>query len=290
MMKSEQLISGTSFFKKKKLTLKEGLIQISDIFAFDFKKNLKLFIFMVVVAILMFIGQLTSMEIGFSQGIPLPEEPIEYIKPLRAFLTMFITISSAIFGGSIIAEDFGKNTGNLLFPKTTRTRLFLGRTILRYTLIVSIIILYYVLIASITFAKYEKVPAVLWNSMGWELLYALMVFSLGCLYSSMVKSTAFSVIFTVFLMVMGFNLIFTFIKAFIPEFEPLYNPAYYQYIIYYSLIGIPDPRYEIYEYPGATYYSWTTPSELGALFGMSIFTAIMLFLALIRFQRRQIKN
>ncbi len=287
---SEQITPNITFFEKKKLALKRGLIQIWDIIFFDLKKSLRLYIGLVIIAILMFIGLSVSFEVGLSYGAELPDDPIEYIKPLRAFLTTFVIITSAAFGGSIIATDFGKKTGNLIFPKTTRTRLFIGRAILRYALIVSIVVLYYVLIGSSTFVKYGEVPSVLWNSMGWVFLYALMVFSLGSLYSSLMKSTAFTLIITVFLMFMGFDLIFTFVRAFLPETEPLYNPAYYQWIIYYSLVGIPEPRYEIYEYPGATFYSWATPSEVGALIGMSIFTVVIFCLALIRFHLRQLKN
>ncbi|MFW9987838.1 MAG: ABC transporter permease [Candidatus Odinarchaeota archaeon] len=284
--------------EKQKVGLRRDLTQIFDTTTFELKKNIKSFIMILFIFVGIFAIYLIVSELQYMQDVPLPEDPIDYIKSYMDMFGFLALLSAAGFAGSIIAEDFHRQTGNLLFPKINKIRLLIGRVISKYGLNAICVSIYYILVGTMTFIKYGEIPLVLWGSLGWALLYTFMIFSFVTLMSSLMKSTAISIIVSILLLLMVFSLITSILSFAGVETEPLYILTYYEGIITASL-DMPDIRYQEIRMPigsggsggeFATFRTWITPTEIVALIGMLIFTSVFLVLAYLRFRQRQSKS
>ncbi|MFX1258205.1 MAG: ABC transporter permease [Promethearchaeota archaeon] len=281
--------------EKKKVGLIRRITQIIDTIKFELTRNWKSFVLMLIVYFAVFLLHLIIYELEEANGVELPEESIDYITEYFDMLGFLIIISTATFGGAIIAEDFKKQTGNLLFPKISKTRLLIGRTISRYSLNATLIIFYYTLVASITNYKYDELPDTYIDSMGWALLYTFMIFTFIIFMSSINRSKASAIIISILFLLIVFNIIRTVLMFTRIEVEPLFLLTYYENIITASL-DMPDPRYEEVSFgprdeeDPVEFKRWLTPSESGALIGMFLFSIIFLIVALLIYKKRQSKN
>jgi ABC-type transport system involved in multi-copper enzyme maturation permease subunit len=294
-LESEQVKKDMVLIERKRAGLKRNFSQIGDTITFEFKKNLMNFILMLLVFSLIFLIFVIVQELQYSQGVKLPDNPVDYITTYLEMFGFMIIISTATFAGSIIAEDFQKQTGNLLFPKISKSRLLIGRIISRYALNVISVCFYYILIGIITFIKYSEIPVVLWASMGWALIYTFALFTFVTFISSIMKSTSVSIIVSILFLLIVFNLIIMILRFTGLNVEPLFILTYYEGIVLYSL-AMPDPRY-IYldlQPPGTgepiTFKQWLTPTIPASLLGMAIYISIFLILAYFLYKRRQSKN
>ena len=290
----EQLVTEQNNIEKKKIGMKRYVTQIIDTISFEIKRTWKTFVLLLIVYFAIFLLNFLIFEIREAQRVELPEETIDYIDNYFGFLGILIIISTATFGGGIIAEDFQKQTGNLLFPKISKNRLLIGRTISRYALNAILIVFYYIMVGIITNYEYEEIPDTYINSMGWALLYTFMVFTFVIFMSSINKSKATAIIISILLFIMVFNILNTILFFTRIEIEPLFIPTYYENIIQASL-DMPEPRFEDEEFgrPGQdnpTFKRWITPSIYGALIGMLLFSALQLIGAYLLYKRRQSKN
>lgn len=293
-IEDDKIIEKTNF-QKKKMGLDRHFTQIIDTIHFEFKRYYKITIILAIVFFLIFLLNLITNEIQEIQGVEVTEDSIDYISSYLNMLDLLIIISTVTYGGSIIAEDFQKQTGNLLFPKIKKSRLLIGRIISRYTLNATLVCFYYILVASITYYKYEEVPQVLFESMDWALLYTFMLFSFVIFMSSFNKSVASSIIISIIFLLMVFNMIINILVFTRITIEPLFIITYYENIITASL-DMPDPRYEDVSRPsrreGQTveFRRWLTPSKIDAILGMSLFSSLFLIVAYIFFRMRQSKS
>ncbi|MBA7700248.1 hypothetical protein ES703_108958 [subsurface metagenome] len=281
---------------REKAGLKRNISQIGNTITFEFKRNLRNFIIMLVVFTSVFFLLLLISELQLAQDVQLPNDPIDYVDDyLTQFFGFLIIISASLFGGSIIVEDFKKQTGNLLFPKISKTRLLIGRLTSRYTLNAICVIFYYVLIGTVTFIKYTEIPINLWVSLGWALLYTFTILTFVTFMSSIMRSTSATIIVSILFLLIVFHII-TMILSFAGlTMEPLFLLTYYEGIISGSL-SMPNPRYgEIMRStPGGgdpvTFIQWLTPTEPAALIGMVVYASVFLILAYFIYQRRQSKS
>ena len=152
-LENEQIETEIMLIEKQKAGLRRDLTQIGDTITFEFKRNLKSFILMLLVFLGIFIIFLIVQELQYLQDVPLQEDPIDYIISYTGMFGFMVILSAAGFAGSIIAEDFHKQTGNLIFPKISKTRLLIGRVISRYGLNAICVTFYYILIGLMTFIK-----------------------------------------------------------------------------------------------------------------------------------------
>ncbi len=280
--------------EKEPISIKRYLTQITDTINFEFKRTWKTFIIMLIVYFAMFSLLLLVYELQETAGVELPEDTIDYIGGYFGFFGILIIVSTATFGGSIIAEDFQKQTGNLLFPKISKTRLLLGRIISRYTLTAILVIFYYMLVASITNYKYEELPDTFIDSMGWALFYTFMLFTFVIFMSSINKSKSATIIISILLFLIGFGILEMVLVMTRTGIEPLFIPTYYENIISASL-DMPAPRYEDITFgPHGTddveFRQWLTPSKQDAFMGMTLFSVIPLVAAFFIYKIRQSKN
>ena len=298
-LESEQIETDIMLIEKQKAGVRRDFTQIFNTVTFEFKRFFKNFILMLLLFLGIFTIFLVVQELQALQDVPLPEDPIDYINSYMSMFGFMVILSAAGFAGSIIAEDFHRQTGNLIFPKISKTRLLIGRVISRYALNAICVCFYYILVGVITFIKYEEIPLVLWGSMGWALLYTFMIFSFVTLMSSIMKSTAISIIVSILFMLIVFNMISMILRFAGLETEPLFIPTYYEGIITASM-AMPDPRYTEIRMPTgpgnqgdgefATFLLWITPTATAALIGILFFTAIFLGLAYFMYKRRQSKS
>ncbi|MFX1394384.1 MAG: ABC transporter permease [Promethearchaeota archaeon] len=290
----KQLITEKNNIEKEKIGMKRYVTQIIDTINFEIKRTWKTFILLLIVYFAIFLLSFLIIEIREAQGVELPEETLDYIDNYFGFFGILIIISTATFGGGIIAEDFQKQTGNLLFPKISKNRLLIGRTISRYALNAILIIFYYIVVGIMTNYEYNELPDTYVDSMGWALLYTFMVFTFVIFMSSINKSKATAIIISILLFLIAFNILDTILLVTRTGIEPIFIPTYYENIIQASL-DMPDPRFEDVSFgrPGEDspeFRRWLTPSTSGALIGMLLFSTLQLIAAYLLYKRRQSKN
>jgi len=294
--KQELIIVKDMDVDRKKVGLKRNISQIGNTIAFEFRKNLKNFIIMLIIFTSVFFLLLLISELQLAQDVALPSDPIHYVDDyLTEFFGFLIIISASLFGGSIIVEDFKKQTGNLLFPKISKTRLLIGRLTSRYTLNAICVSIYYVLAGIVTFAKYSEIPINLWASLGWALLYTFTILTFVTFMSSIMRSTSATIIVSILFLLIVFNIITMILRFAGVTMEPLFILTYYQGIISGSL-AMPNPRYAdmFMPTPGGgdpvAFSVWLTPTEPAALIGMLIYASLFLVFAYLIYQRRQSKS
>ncbi len=294
--KQELIIVKDMDVDREKVGLKRNFSQIGNTIRFEFKKNLKSLIIMLIVFASVFFLLLLISELQLAQDVALPPDPVNYVTDyLTLFFGFLIIISASLFGGSIIVEDFKKQTGNLLFPKISKTRLLIGRLTSRYTLNAICVSFYYTLISIFTFAKYGEIPIVLWASLGWALLYTFAIMAFVTFMSSVMRSTSATIIVSVLFLLIVFNIITMILRFTGLTMEPFFLLTYYEGIISGSL-SMPNPRYVeiMMPTPGGgdpvTFTQWLTPTAPAALIGMLIYTSVFLVLAYCIYQRKQSKN
>ena len=282
--------------ERKKVGIGRDFTQIGDTFMFELKKNLIPFLIMMIITALMFTLFVLLQTLQEVQDVPLPDEAIQYfISYFQYIFGFLVVLTAAGFAGSIIAEDFQKQTGNLIFPKISKSRLFIGRIMARYLMNAICIVFYYILVTSITFIKYGEIPLMgILTSLIWALFYTFALFSMVTFVSSIMKSTSASIIVSVFLYLLVFTMIQQIMNYLAGGVEPWFLLSYYENIIT-NIVNMPDPRYREVTMGfgpggGVTFYQWVTPNVLTAFFGILIYSVLFLTLAYVRYRRRQSKS
>ncbi|MCG3225141.1 MAG: ABC transporter permease [Candidatus Heimdallarchaeota archaeon] len=286
-----------SRFERKPVGLMRSLDQVGATTRFELRRNVKnmiisLFVACFIFALSLIINIITESRLGES-----PETATDYITSYLGMISFFILIIASMFGGNIIALDYDKQTGNLLFPKITKGRLFVGRLIARYLLSALAVIFYYILVVIAAAFKYTNLPVETWASLGWALLYTFLVLSLVIFFSSFMKKTSTVIVVSLVMVLLVFTLGSTILTITGVEIEPLFILTYYSNIITQSFAMPPvDSRFvEGFlggPHPGGdapTVMQWITPSAGGAIIGMLIYSAILLVAAYFLFRRRQQK-
>ncbi|MHA1205498.1 MAG: ABC transporter permease [Candidatus Heimdallarchaeaceae archaeon] len=280
--------------ERTKTGLRRGFVQIKSTVNFEIKRNLKNFFMMFIALLLIYLMSMAINLIQEGRGADAPEDPVDYIKSYLILIDFLIMIIATTFGGSIIAEDYNSHTGNLIFPKITKGRLFTGRMLARYLLSALSVIIYYLLVGITTAIKYNSLPGTIWISMLWALVYTFLVLSFVAFFSSFMKSTSATVVTSILMILMVFNLVNSILMFTGVTWEPFFILTYYSSIITESF-AMPEERYveralRSRTGSGPTYMSWITPSVTGAIIGMLVYSAILLGFAYYFFRRRQQKQ
>ncbi len=277
--------------EKVDIGVKRGWIQIKKTISFEFLRNATKLLAMLVTAIfiyaLFFVIRLITAE---RSGVEISTS-IEYVQNYLTMIDLFILIVAVTFFGSIIAEDFEKDTGNLLFPKIPKERLLIGRYIARYVYGCLSVAFFYLLVGITSLIKYQVVPKELWGSMLWAEFYLFGVSTFITLFSSFMKRSSTAMITGILFILIVFqllNMIFMFSGITV---EPFYFLTYYSNIITaWFDMPLNDDRFREMSFrPGmdTTYYQWSTPSPTGAIIGLSIYIIMCLAAAYILYRRRK---
>ena len=276
--------------------MKYDLIQIHKTVKFEFRKNIKKYFTTTFLSFLIYLLTLAINIASENGGAEAPASPAEYIQSYFTMIDFVIIIIAMNFAGSIIAEDFEKQTGNLLFPKISKERLLIGRIIARYALAILSLLTFYILIAGTTAVKYEEsLPSEIWLSFGWASLYLFSIMAFVTFLSSIAKRTSGAMIGSFIILLMVFQLVSTLLMFAGVESEPLYILTYYSGIIS-ACFNMPADRSIIKHFRtrdgsvGDTYLSWITPSVQGAAIGMILYALVFLTIAYLFYKRRQSKS
>lgn len=264
--------------------------------SFEIGRNLRKFIGLLAVYICFFALNVLISELQLAQGSELPATSSEYATGFLGNLFSLVLVVGAVsFGGSIIAEDYEKQTANLLFPKVTKTRLLTARFITRALLYAILIVVYYVCVSVACLIQYSEIPEMMWTSMGWAILYSIQLFAFATFMSSFGKRTSTAIITALLILLIAFNMIETILMATGSEIEPLFSLTYFGNIIS-NIFDMPAERMaEILIRPGLgeespVFTTWITPSVTGALIGLSVYIVLFLMLSVFIYQRRQTKQ
>ena len=277
--------------------MKRGLIQIEKTISFEFLRHAKKLIAMLLTGLFIFVLFYIIQIVTENNSGEAIATSTEFVQEFLTMIDFFIMIVAVTFFGSIIAEDFEKDTGNLLLPKIPKYRLFIGRYIARYIYGCLSVAFYYLVVGITALIIYGDVPGELWGSMLWAMWYLFGVTAFITFFSSIMKRSASAMIIGIMFILIVFNLanmifMFTGIEA-----EPFYFLTYYASIIT-QWFAMPDLDARFAEIPirggpgsggveGATYFSWLTPSPAGAIIGILVYSAICLTVAYFFYQRRQ---
>jgi ABC-type transport system involved in multi-copper enzyme maturation permease subunit len=271
--------------------------QIGYTISFEATRNLKKIMGMAIVDTLMII---LFVIINVLQDNP-PTEAVDYITGFLGSISFIVLIDAILFGSSMIVEDFEKQTGNLLFPKIERGRLLIGRYIARFVFASIALAIYYVEIAILTYIDYDVIPQIMWESLGWAILYLHLVLAIVVLVSACLNRVATTTVVSMLVMLILFNMITSILMFTESTVEPLFVITYYSNIIT-AWFDMPDSRFREFSPnfgggPGGqpvenvrTFTQWITPSASGAILGMIIYSSLMLLGAYLIYRGKQAKQ
>jgi ABC-type transport system involved in multi-copper enzyme maturation permease subunit len=285
----------------KDLGKKRGLHQVGRTIVFEAKRNLKkLFVMAIVDTALIVLFYIVNQL----EDNP-PEESVDYFTSYLGMVSFLIMIIGILFAGSIIVEDFEKQTGNLLFPKIERGRLLLGRYMTRYTYAAISVLVYYLEIMLLTYIAYDEIPDKILDSLFWALMYLHLVMAFVTLMSAMLNRIATSIIMSMIILLMVFNIIISILMFTESTVEPLFVLTYYANIIT-NIFDMPDQNYmefsprigmtegpggqQIPEFSDRVFRNWITPTEQGALIGIIIYSVLLLIGAFLIYRVKQAKS
>jgi len=294
-MSEEKTVNEPVQVEKSKMGIKRQFTQVIDTMYFELRRNWIKSILMLAFYIGVFLLYFFINEIQEAQGVEMPDDPEDYILTYLSMIGTLIIISTAAIGGSIIAEDFQKHTGNLIFPKISKNRLLTGRLIVRYGFNAIFICVYYTLIAIATDYKYDEIPETLLDSMGWALLYTFAIFTFVVFLSSINKSPSAAIVISILFLLVVAHIVEMLLFNMNLDEEPLFLITYYEKIIAASL-DMPNPRYEEVSLASPQdgefieFKRWLTPSKIGALSGLLAFSSLFLIAAYVIYMIRQSKN
>lgn len=268
--------------------------QIGDTILFEFRKNLKKWIVLLILTgILIYLNTALMNSLAEYLGMENPEKIGDYLKTQFTMMSLLLQICGAALFGGIIVEDIEKRTGNILHPKISKDRLIVGRFIALYIILASLVILYYTVVVIFAVSEYpgQEVPKVVWESMGWAMFNGLAVAAFVTFISSFSKTVNLSIILSLAMFIIVFPTITTVMSMTGSDIEPLFLLPYNMNIIE-SIFKMPDPRYmeipiDMSDMGTATYFIWTTPSVEGAAWSLSIHTVVCLVLAYLLYQRKE---
>jgi ABC-type transport system involved in multi-copper enzyme maturation permease subunit len=276
---------------------KRGLIQIQKTMNFEFKRGWVKLLSMIGTSFLIFILGIVTEVIRFNRDGYIADNSSDYFVSYLGFISLLINIIAVTFAGSIITEDFEKSTGNLLFPKIPKHRLLIGRYLARYLYGVTAVLSYYIFVGVTTLIRFGEFPIEVLYSFGWAAFYLFAVFAFVTLFSSFFKRSTGAIIVSLISLLMVFAMIevimtITGVEIELPHFFVL---SYYSNIISLTF-NMPEVRGQ--EFPllnregiptGATIFQWSTPSELGAILGLIIYSVVLLAAAYLIYRSRQNK-
>lgn len=275
---------------------RRDLIQIQKTISFELSRNTKKLVAMLITSVFIFGLSLLIQVITENRSEIEPTDPSEYFQEYLMLIDFVILIITTTFFGTIIAEDFEKQTANLLFPKIPKQRLLLGRFIARYFYAALTVAFYYLLVAIATLIKLDGVPKIVWGSMGWAFLYLFGLAAFFTMLSSFFNRSVSVMIFGLLGVLIVFQLLNLVIMLTGVEIEPFFILTYYANIIT-AWFDMPDERFAELgfgrpgpggELQGNTYFQWITPSTSGALIGIFVYSIVCLTIAYIVYRKKQI--
>ncbi len=260
-------------------------------YIFELKQRWKKFvIFSIIISL---IGLLNVIGYVVFPENSLPNSQVLYFEDELGLIILINIFSVCFFFGGIICTEFSQKTGYVVFPKTNKYKLIIGKYLGALTLVIGVNGLYYYVIGLLGLYFYGgPINRRFFISFGISCLYLLSVSSFVTLLSSFMRSVNITIITAILMLLIGFSIIASLVVLSNPDIEPLYSLNYLSRLITSVVREIPsqkrEDRYEDYEDEGFTYREWITPSIEGGITSMVLYAVICISLAMVIFKRRQL--
>jgi ABC-2 type transport system permease protein len=224
-----------------------------------------------------------------------PSESLEFYSLWWTFATDLIVVFCAVFfGGDAISGEFQNKTGYFLVGNPIRrSSIYVGKWLAAFIASLIIIGVYSAItIANGLYYRGTDVPVQFGEAVGFTLVYLVAALGFTFFFSSMFKSSSYSILVTVILLLFGFNLIDTLVTN-LAHIEPWFTLSYGSGIIS-NVFTVPYPPHVTtlsFGGPGGggggsglTQYIATIPEGLAIMIGYFIVTSI---LGLVLFERKE---
>jgi ABC-2 type transport system permease protein len=199
------------------------------------------------------------------------------------FATILSVLSGIFFGGDGISAEFQNKTGYFTIPNPIRrSSIYIGKYLAAFIAATIILVIYF----AITVANQAyyfgagNIPYELGESFLFAWFYLLAVLGFAFMFSSLFKTSAYSILVSFLLLIIGFNAIQGIIEAF-ANIEPWFILSYGSSIIS-NVFTVPYPttgtRF------GITTYVATIPEGLAIMGAYFIVTSV---LGLLLFERKE---
>ncbi|MHA2298509.1 MAG: hypothetical protein ACXAEU_06780 [Candidatus Hodarchaeales archaeon] len=206
-----------------------------------------------------------------------------------SFTSTLVIISSIAYSSSIVVRDFERPTGNIIFPKIPRTRLLTGRLIATVVMVVIVFGSYYLTATVVIQAVNGQVPGELLHSFAYTLLYSVLLLSFVTCLSSYLKSTPTVIIAGLLSLLILCPILEALLMIFQSDIEPLLVLTYYSRPITAVFSGMTgESNFDIVqvEIDGIAMKTWISPTPVGTLAGVIIFSVIFIIISYFRTERR----
>ncbi len=156
-------------------------------------------------------------------------------------ITFIIILSAIFFGGDSISGEFQNKTGFFIASRPIRrSSIYTGKWIASFIASFLIIIIFLAItIANGVYYFGASVPYQLWDALAFSILYLAAVLGFAFFFSSLFKSSAYSIIVTVILFLFAFTLI-QFLVSSLVGIEPWFIITYASGIIS-NIFTVPFP-------------------------------------------------
>ena len=160
-------------------------------------------------------------------------------------ITFIIILSAIFFGGDSISGEFQNKTGFFIASRPIRrSSIYIGKWIASFIASFLIIIIFLVItIANGVYYFGDSIPYQLWDALAFSILYLAAVLGFAFFFSSLFKSSAYSIIITVILFLFAFNLI-QFLISSLVGIEPWFIITYASGIIS-NIFTVPFPAHVV---------------------------------------------
>jgi ABC-2 type transport system permease protein len=244
--------------------------------------------FYVLLAIALIVSALLTYVVAVRRPASFLDNSLDFYSSWWGRIAGLMAILSGIFfGGDAISSEFQNRTGYFLVPNPIRrSSIYVGKWISAF--VAAVIILAITLAITLANAFYyfgPTIPSQLLQSIVFSLIYLASVMGLTFMFSSLFKSSSYSILVSAILYLFVFSLVEDLVSS-IVQIEPWFIPTYGASIIT-NVMTVPFPAHVITTTFGRnitlTTYNATIPEGLAILLGYCVISAI---LGLVLFEKK----
>src|SRR5579872_3059695 len=221
-----------------------SMAQVGVIMRYSFLDYLRSRRFVILLGITFIISGILTAVVGYYRPAGFLASPLSFYSGWWGMSVTFITVLSGIFfGGDAISGEFQNKTGYFTLPNPIRrSSVYIGKWLSAF--IAASIIL--VIFTAITIANESyyfglNVPSQFGESVLFAWFYLVAVLGFTFFFSSLFKSTSYSILVTAILFLFAFTLIQTLISA-LAQIEPWFILTYGSEIIG-NVLATPYPQH-----------------------------------------------
>ena len=248
--------------------------------------------FFVLLAISLLLSALLTIVIayyGVSTVAGSPPQPIAFYSLWWMLVSAFLVVFCAVFfGADAISGEFQNKTGYFLVGNPIRrSSIYVGKWIAAFTAsLITIGVFTAVTVGNGLFYLGANIPIQFVEAFLFTIVYLIAALGFSFFFSSLFKSSSFSIIVSVVLLLFGFTLIDDIVTA-IAHIEPWYSLSYATGIIN-SVFTIPYPPHtSSISIGGAATLTTYVPSIPEGLAIMGIYFVITAILGLLLFEKKE---